>query len=376
MNRTHRSGFGDELLDAHADDTVDRSFSGQAAVGADRVDGTPDVAVDGRGDAPPVDDQAGADDLAGSAMDGSGNDPLQFVHVGVVGGHDHDGSRVLERSGVDTVDGVGPGETDVVVSTSRQISGQGGEVQEDESTGDREQPPGTPHGADSTEWRLPRWSKIVLAVFALLVAAAMAFAVFEPIQVLPRYRVAPGYALTASDGTVVTSEHARGAVTLYSFAPLDCGTACDDLHATMREVAQRVPHEVDLGDVEFRLVTIAFDDAAEAEHLALAARSAAQGSDPWLWLGGSRAEIRAVVASGFRQFYEAPDDVTAEVRFDPGFVLVDGAGVIRGDYRYQTLRGDADKIVDHVSILGAELRYASGVGAVAYEAAHLFLCYP
>ena len=60
----------------------------------------------------------------------------------------------------------------------------------------------------------------------------------------------------------------------------------------------------------------------------------------------------------------------------PGTCSADGTGVIRGEYRYQTLASDADKLVHHVDILAAEVRNASGATAVAYEAAHLFLCYP
>ena len=60
----------------------------------------------------------------------------------------------------------------------------------------------------------------------------------------------------------------------------------------------------------------------------------------------------------------------------PGYILVDGSGVVRGDYRYQTLADDGDKLVRHIDILASELRYADGSAAVAYEAAHLFLCYP
>ena len=59
-----------------------------------------------------------------------------------------------------------------------------------------------------------------------------------------------------------------------------------------------------------------------------------------------------------------------------GFLLVDGNGVLRGDYRYQTLADDADKLVRHIGLLGAEIRNSDGASAVAYEAAHLFLCYP
>lgn len=202
----------------------------------------------------------------------------------------------------------------------------------------------------------------------------MAFAIFEPIQVLPRIRLAPGYALMAEDGSMVTSENARGTVTLYSFAPTDCESQCDDMFDTMRSVRSRIDGEIDLGETDFRLITIALDEVDDHEPLAAAAaRSEADGST-WRWIGGSESAVRNVAGAGFQRFYEVADD--GSINFDPGFILVDGNGVIRGEYRYQTLADDADKFVRHAQILAEEIRYAQGPAAVAYEAAHLFLCYP
>jgi protein SCO1/2 len=81
-----------------------------------------------------------------------------------------------------------------------------------------------------------------------------------------------------------------------------------------------------------------------------------------------------VVGSGFGAFFEEQED--GSFRFDPTFVLVDGWGVVRGQYRYQTQVSDADKLVRHIGILGEELRNSKGVASLAYEAAHLFMCYP
>ncbi len=224
---------------------------------------------------------------------------------------------------------------------------------------------------------VPRWLKAAFGVFAVVVASALAFAILEPIQVLPRIRLAPGYALTDADGRTVTSETARGELTLYTFAPTDCDSACDDIFTTMDEVGRRVDAEVDLGRVDFRRITIALDpEPTSAELSSAMTRSGADGW-AWRWLGGEEAVVRQVVGAGFRRFYEADrNDPAAPIRFDPGYVLVDGTGVIRGEYRYQTLASDADKLVHHVDILAAEVRNASGATAVAYEAAHLFLCYP
>ncbi len=211
---------------------------------------------------------------------------------------------------------------------------------------------------------------------------AIAFALFEPIQVLPRLRPAPGYALTDGSGRPFTSEDARGTVVLYSYAPLACGDDCAEVHTTMAEVAGRV-EAIDLAGAELRLVTIVLDDSPDPVAVAAAARAAGADGDRWRWIAGSETTVRNVVGTGFRRAYrvesgavDPADPAGPVIEFDPGFVLVDGDGIVRGDYRYRTLADDADKLVDHIAILGAELRYANGAGAVAYEAAHLFLCYP
>lgn len=222
--------------------------------------------------------------------------------------------------------------------------------------------------------RIPRWLKAVAICFFTLAMAGVAFAVFEPIQVLPRLRLAPGYGLISDDGSFATSEDARGTVTLYSFAPTDCGERCEDLFATLATVQGRVAAEVDLGETDFRIVTIALDQVDDADALADAAEASGADGLRWRWYGGDAADIDTIVGSGFRRWFERADD--GAIEFDQAFMLVDGNGVIRGDYRYQTLAADHDKLVRHTGILADEIRNAKGATALAYEAAHLFLCYP
>jgi protein SCO1/2 len=207
----------------------------------------------------------------------------------------------------------------------------------------------------------------------VLLGAALAFAIIQPIKVLPRIRVAPGYSLVDQAGAAFTSESARGAVTLYSFAPLDCGEQCDEIASTLREVRDRVPVEADLADVDFRIVTIALADEPSPADLAAAAAASGADGEQWRWVGGEWDRVRTVVGAGFRRFFER--DESGEIDFDPGYVIVDGNGVIRAQNRYATVSDDADKLVRQVGTLGDEIRYAHGVAALGYEAAHLFLCY-
>ncbi len=209
---------------------------------------------------------------------------------------------------------------------------------------------------------------------ALLVLAVMAFAIFEPIQVLPRIRLSPGYLLADQEGASFTSEDVRGDIVLYTFRYSGCGEECDGLDETMIDVRDRIG-EVDLGDTEFRLVTISFDPATDTTEV-LTAEADEFGADglQWRFATGDEAHLANVVKAGFKVWYEENDD--GSFSFDPTLILVDGWGVIRGEYEYRTLKSDADKIIHHLDILTEEIRNASGAAGLAYEAAHLFLCYP
>jgi len=198
--------------------------------------------------------------------------------------------------------------------------------------------------------------------------AAMAFAVFQPVQVLPRLRLAPGYTLVDQTGSTVTSEDGRGTITLYTFLPLECDERCDDVVATMGQVRRRVATEVDLGPADFRLVTIVLDADAAVADVSAAAEMAGAGAE-WVWLGATERQLENVVGLGFRR----SADPSA---FRPSFAIVDGAGLVRGEYRYETSTSDADKLVRHVGVLGSELRNRSRFNSFVYEAAHAFQCYP
>jgi len=50
-------------------------------------------------------------------------------------------------------------------------------------------------------------------------------------------------------------------------------------------------------------------------------------------------------------------------------------GIVRGQYRYETLASDVDRISRHVGVLAEEVQKSTGANRLVYEAAHLFLCY-
>ena len=161
---------------------------------------------------------------------------------------------------------------------------------------------------------------------------------------------------------------------LYNFGYSGCGEECAQMNGTMAAIQSRLG-EVDVGDTNIRFVTISFDPAQDTPE-ALAEYAGALGADldKWTFATAEPGHLENVVKAGFRSYYEDRGD--GSFTFDPKFVLVDGWGVIRGEYRYQTQTSDSDKILRHIDILGEEIRNSHGAASLAYEAAHFFLCYP
>lgn len=229
---------------------------------------------------------------------------------------------------------------------------------------------------DTQERRSTRRSKRLLIavglIAVLLVGSVLAFVTFQPIQVLPRVRLAPGFSLIDSTGGLVTSEDMRGQFTLYTFSYASC-PSCDAIDETMREVQEGLATAETRG-FPVRLVTISIDPADTSEELAAYAREV--GADPDVWTFAAVEDDRFladVVAGGFNTYYAFEDD--GSITLDRSFVLVDGNGIVRNEYKYQTQTSDSERILRHLGVLAEEAENSKGAASLAYEAAHLFLCY-
>lgn len=217
------------------------------------------------------------------------------------------------------------------------------------------------------------WWWVIVALVAIATLAVLAFAIFKPIKVLPRIRQAPGFIFTDQDGQRLTSEDLRGKVVVYNFLYTGCGSACDAMNQTMQDVQRRLS-EFDLGAMPVEFVTISFDPEHDTpEQLKAYARSLNADPARWHFVTGDKARVKQVIGTGFEAFY-TPDE-QGGFQFDPKFVLVDGLGIIRSEYRYQVETPDADRILRHLTVLAEEIKKATGVNKLVYEAAHLFLCY-
>ncbi|MEZ5217626.1 MAG: SCO family protein [Ilumatobacteraceae bacterium] len=203
----------------------------------------------------------------------------------------------------------------------------------------------------------------------VLGAGVVAFATLKPVTVLPRIRLAPGFALTDQSGAVFDSEATRQQITLYSFVPSDCDAACESTLDTVRAVRDRATDEIDLGDTPLEFVTIVLDDQSTPDSLAAQAAEAGADGDEWRFVAGDERSLRNTVSAGFKRAVDAFDGEQGDVY--EGYVIVDGWGIVRGDYRYPTLAEDEDKLVEHLGVLGSELRNSGGLASLAYGAAHV-----
>lgn len=223
-------------------------------------------------------------------------------------------------------------------------------------------------------FRLRGWHRLVLAILALLLVGLLAFVIFQPIKVLPRIRLAPGFALTAQDGGSISNEDLRGQFVLYNFTYTHCRPAgCPDTDQVAREVYERLG-EAKTDNIPVTLVTMSFDPARDTPGV-LRAYAQTMGADPerWRFVTGDAERLKTIIGGGFEVFYEAQPD--GSFKFTPTMVLVDGWGIIRAIYRPTTNPPDASRILKHFGVLAQEVRNSKGVAKLGYEAAHLFLCY-
>lgn len=212
------------------------------------------------------------------------------------------------------------------------------------------------------------------AVSGFLVVSVLVFAIFQPVQVLPRIRVAPAFHLVDQTGASFTSEDLRGRFVLVGFTYGDCTPPCTGTVETMREVADRLG-EVDLGNTELSMIVISVDPEHDTpQRLPDMAREAGAVAPGWrIATVTDPRRLKTLVGEGFRTYYQPNADGTIDL--DPSLILVDGWGVVRGEYRYETPASQPDRILRHLAVLAGEVRNADGPARLAYEAAHLFLCY-
>jgi protein SCO1/2 len=216
------------------------------------------------------------------------------------------------------------------------------------------------------------WAKLGYIAIGCVVIAAFAFSVLRPILVLPRIAPAPRFALVDQQGKWLLDTDMRGHIALYSFTYTHCADACPQTSPVLQAVQARLD-AAEADSSSTALVTISFDPERDTPQL-LQAYATQLGANPrrWRFATGTPADLKKVIGNGFKTYYARNSDAT--YTFDPVFVLVDGDGVIRAEYR--TATPSVDQILRDIRLVAEEEQNSSGARRYAYEAAHLFLCYP
>ncbi len=216
---------------------------------------------------------------------------------------------------------------------------------------------------------------IVYGIFGLLLLITFGFVTFQPIKVLPRVRLAPGYILTDQEGNLVNNEQFRGKLTLYNFTYTRCRPpSCRQLDTIMKEVQDRVD-EVETYDLPVEFVTISFDPEYDTPEV-LKAYAQEIGADTRTWhflTSEDPKQVKRVVGTGFQVYFHKRGE--GDYEFIPTIILVDGWGIVRGIYNGRVYLPTTDRILSHLNVVASEAAFSKGANRVGYEAAHLFLCY-
>ncbi|MEZ4737558.1 MAG: SCO family protein [Caldilineaceae bacterium] len=211
---------------------------------------------------------------------------------------------------------------------------------------------------------------------ALPFLAMLAFAFFKPILVMPRMGLGPGFALVDQAGQRLTNEDLRGRIVLYNFTYTTCADPCPQTGAVMQAVQEMLP-AVETQGFPVELVTISFDPQRDtADHLRAYGERYGANFDLWHFVTGDATLLKYVIGGGFGVYYQKNETPAQQdgFTFDPTFVLVDGAGIVRAKYR--TATPDLAIFQRDIELVASEAAKSTGAARLAYEAAHLFVCYP
>lgn len=210
-----------------------------------------------------------------------------------------------------------------------------------------------------------------LGLLAIPLIAVVLFAVLQPVKVVPRIGLAPGFIFTDMNGERLSNEDLRGKMVIYDFATTSCDAPCIDTSAAMQQVQEMV-QRLDTGSIPVMLVTMLLDsEGATPERMR--AYSDQVGADPAIWriVTGPADRMKQVVGGGFGLYYAQKENGVFE--FAPMAALVDGNGILRAQYK----RGapDIDFVERDLKLMIDEVQNSAGAGGLVYEAAHLFACY-
>ncbi len=197
----------------------------------------------------------------------------------------------------------------------------------------------------------------LVAWWLLIAAVAVAGALYvreRSRPPLPVIATLPHFELTERDGSKVALADLAGSPWIADFIFTRCQLACPVLTARMKELRPKLADPARIRSVSFTV---------DAEHdtpevlSAYARRYGIAGRD-WLFLTDGPDSVRKLVREGFLQPVEdTPDNAAQPVLHSTRFVLVDGAGRIRGLYDAYDPKS-LDRLVDDAGRLLRDERTA------------------
>ena len=181
----------------------------------------------------------------------------------------------------------------------------------------------------------------LIGVLSLLLVAC------NPGEPLPELGSVPSWSLESSDGETVTSDDLRGQVLIYDFIFTRCVATCPMMTARMGEVASRLRAR------DVRFVSISVDPEWDTPAVLREYREKVTEDRRWIFLTGSRDEVRELSVDGFFLAAEPPEENvdSGPIVHSTKFVLVDRDGTIRGYYdslspeMMESLQTDAKRLL-------------------------------
>lgn len=152
----------------------------------------------------------------------------------------------------------------------------------------------------------------------------------EPLPVLGTL---PAFRLVDQQGRPFGSADLRGQVWVGNFIFTSCPSICPGLTRAMRSLQERYQ----AGRVPVRLVSFSVDPENDSPAVLRAyARRFGADLSTWTFVTGPEAAVRSLIVDGFKTYLgrrERRSDNLVDIAHAAHFVLVDGAGRIRGYYR-------------------------------------------
>lgn len=221
----------------------------------------------------------------------------------------------------------------------------------------------------------------------VLVAGVMAFALFQPVKVVPRIAEGPSYELVDQNGQAFAQGAHASEIALYGFGYTnDLTGGVEQTINDMRHLQSQVRTRD--GEIDLGLILILFDDQRDTPHrLQQFASVHDLDLSNWTLLTGDADTLKRVIGQGFGIYYEAvplsvlpgaEDRISGSTSADYGYlqaqryILVDNLNIIRAEYRAPL---DIEHALRDIRLIIREAN-STGVSRTLNEAAHLFLCYP